>query len=56
MLDGRIVLEVRIRDKTDRRIFAEIVLVDERIVVRDRLNIGALTALESSRLTLFERV
>ena len=56
MLDSRIVLEVRIRDKTDCRIFTEIVLVDERIVVRDRLDIGALATLEPGRLALFERV
>jgi hypothetical protein len=56
MLNGRIVLEVGIRDKTNRRVLAEIVLVDERIVVRDGLNIGALTALEPRRLALFERV
>jgi len=53
MLNGRIVLEVGIRDKTNRRVFTEIVLVDEGVVVRDRLNIGALAALEPSRLALF---
>jgi hypothetical protein len=56
MLDSRIVLEVWIRDKTDCRILAEIVLVHKRIIVRDRFDIGALAALESSRLALFERV
>jgi len=56
VLDGRIVLEVRICDKTNCRVLAEIVLVDEGIVVRDRLNIGALPALEPSRLALFERI
>jgi hypothetical protein len=56
MLDGRIVLEVGICDKADRRILAEVVLVHKRIVVRDRLNVGALAALEPSCLTFFERV
>jgi hypothetical protein len=56
MLDGRIVFEVRIRNKTDRCIFAEIVLVHKRIIVRDRFDVGALAALKSSRLALFERI
>ena len=56
MLDGRIILEVRIRDKTDRCIFPEIVLVHKRIIVRDRFDIRTLAALKTSRLALFERV
>jgi hypothetical protein len=53
MLEGWIVLEVGVRRKTDRRVLAEVVLVDKRVIMRDIANIGALAALESGRLALF---
>lgn len=50
MLEGRIVLEVGIRRQTNRRVLAEIVLVDKGVIVGDFADIRALTALESCRL------
>jgi len=56
MLESRIILEIWICGKTDCRILAEVVLIDERIVVGDGANVWAFTALEPSSLTFFERI
>jgi len=56
MLEGRIVLEVGVRRKTDRRVLAKIMLVDERIVVANFADVGTLAALESSYPSLLEGV
>jgi len=56
MLESWIVLQIRIRSKADGCILAEIVFVDKRIVVGDRTNVRALTALESGRLALFKSI
>jgi hypothetical protein len=56
MLEGRVILEVGVRRKTDRRVLTKIVLVDERIVVANFSNVWALAALESSYPSLLEGV
>jgi len=56
MLESRIILEIGIRHKTNCRVLAEIVLVDEWIVVRNLADVGALPALESGRLAFLECV
>lgn len=56
MLESRIVLEVGVRRKTDRRVLAKVVLVDQRIVVGNCADVGAFAALESGRLAFLERV
>jgi hypothetical protein len=56
MLEGRIVFEVGVRRKTDRRVLPKIVLVDKRIIMADFADIGALAALKSSHLSLLESI
>jgi len=56
MLEGRIVFEVGVRRKTDRRVLPKIVLIDERIIMTDFADIGAPAALESSHLSLLESI
>jgi hypothetical protein len=56
MLKGGVILEVGIRGKTDRRVLAKIVLVDQRVVMGDCADIGALAALESGRIAFLKSV
>jgi hypothetical protein len=56
MLEGRIVLEVGVRRKTDRRVLTKIVLIDERIVVANFADVGTFAALESSYPSLLKGI
>jgi hypothetical protein len=56
MLKGRVVFEVGVRRKTDRRILAKIMLIDERILMTNFADVGTLAALESSHPSLLKGV